>query len=110
MTHDVTIERRRTDHGGARHLVRLDITELDSAGTESFDPTTEIDDTTKKAILRVNGAVVDAIHVIEQEDESLVFTYDTLDEEFSVKNLDDGTDVGNNTDVGEVLVEVIGGS
>lgn len=115
MTHDVAIERRRTDNQGARVLVRLDITELDSAGVEEFDPTTEQDDDERGLSGTPSGLILpqstlDAINVLEWEDETKIVLWDTVDEELKVKSISDGSDAANDSSVGEVLVEVIGSS
>jgi hypothetical protein len=109
MTHDVEIVERINQHL-PRHLVRLDITSLDSAGVEQFDPTTEEADSgdDRRVILNYTGASTLTVNVVDQEDESLHIVWDSVDEELKVKNLSDGTDVANNTDVGEVLLEVFG--
>jgi hypothetical protein len=105
MTHSVDITHRE-NHPTVRRIVTLDITSLDAAGVEEFDPTAEVDDTTRKPVLDVSSPLV--VTPVEWEDETLQVMWDSVDGEFKIKNLSDGTDVAGGTAVGEVVVEVTG--
>jgi hypothetical protein len=77
----------------------IDVTSLDSAGVETYDPAAEVG---------IAGADRYGVSVRGQEDETLALVWDHVDGELKAKNRDDGTDVANNTDIGEVILEVVG--
>jgi len=105
MTHTTTII-DEGNHPIHRVLVRLDVTSLDSAGVEQFDPSTEVDEDTRKSILGQES--LQAVNVLEWADETALVTWDTTDEELKAKALSDGSDVADNTTLGEIVLEVIG--
>ncbi|WP_227357392.1 hypothetical protein [Haladaptatus salinisoli] len=105
MTHNTTIVQEENS-AVYKVVVRLDVTALDAAGVEQFDPTTETDDTRNKTLLE--HSPLTAVNVLEWEDETSLVMWDTVDEELKVKALADGTDVASGTALGEVLVEVRG--
>lgn len=83
---------------------QVDITSLDSAGTEPWDPDSQVPG--------VDG--YDWVVVIDQEDYAKFIHYDHSNDQFIVKEVNDtgdGTggvqDVANNTDVGTVTVLVL---
>lgn len=108
MTHTATYVPGWRDRPDARWTVKLDISELDSAGVEEFDPTTEGDVNRNHDYPILEHTELETVAVLSWEDESVHISWDHVDSELKVKNLDDGTDVANNTEVGEVIVEVIG--
>jgi len=99
MTHDTL--NTETENAGSRDAVYhlINITSLDSAGVEQYDPEAEAG---------ITGADDYGVSVRGQEDETVAIVYDTVDAELKVKNIADGTDVANNTAVGEVLLETVG--
>jgi len=99
MTHS-TIN-TETENAGSLDAVfhTIDITSLDAAGTEQYDAQAEVN---------IGGETLYGIAVRGHEDETVRVTYDNVADELSVVNVDDGTDVANNTDVGEVILEVKG--
>jgi hypothetical protein len=99
MTHS-TINEEDTNRGSEDAVFHtIDITSLDSAGAESYDPETET---------RISGADRFGISVRGTEDESVLVRWDHVAAELSVVNVADGADVTSGTDVGEVILEVVG--
>jgi hypothetical protein len=99
MTHS-TIATERENAGSLDTVYHvIDITALDSAGTEQYAPGDEVglDDPGRFGI-----------DVRAQEDTSVLIQYDHVADELSVTNVDDGSAVANDTDVGEVMLEVMG--
>ena len=78
----------------------LDITALDAAGTENFDPAAEL------GITGASGRF--GIDVRAQADNDYRITWDHVNEELAVQDVADGADTANDTAVGEVMLEVIG--
>lgn len=77
----------------------IDITALDSAGAEPYDPSAE---------LGIQGANRYGVSVRGQVDASVRATYDHTAGELSVVNIADGSDVAADTAVGELLLHVVG--
>jgi len=99
MTHS-TVNTENESVGSTRTVFHtINITSLDSAGVETYDPVAEVG---------LGGADRYGVSIQGIEDESLVIQWDHLDTELKVKNMSDGTDVANNNDVGEVLLKVEG--
>lgn len=99
MTHDtVATERENAGSLDTAHHV-IDITSLDGAGAEQYDPEAEVG-------LDSPGRF--GIDVRAQEDESVLIRYDHVAGELSVVNVSDGSDVTSGTDVGEVMLHVFG--
>jgi hypothetical protein len=106
MTKSVTVEQRGIA-GDHRYVVaEVDITSLDSAGTEPLDPSSEFQ------LEDVHGAAV-----LDQEDYTKLFHFnaDAATPAIIVKEVNDtgdGTggvqDVANNTDVGTVTLKFEG--
>jgi len=85
-------------------IAEIDITSLDSAGTEPFDPRARF------GLRSVYGA-----DVLDQEDHTKTFHFDADNDDIIVKEVNDtgdGTggvaDVANNTDVGTVIMRFDG--
>lgn len=108
MTHS-TIDLERESDGSLKKFIHtIDITSLDSAGQENYDPSSE---------LNVNLGSDYAVYVGGQEDANKFFFWDhkAATPHLNVKEVNDtgdGTggfqDVANNTDCGEVRLVVIG--
>lgn len=99
MTHaTVTTE---DENAGSTDAVyhAINITSLDSAGAESYDPQAETG---------VSGADRYGVSVRGQESSAYLITWDHVAGELSVVDAADGTDVAQGTDVGEVILELIG--
>jgi hypothetical protein len=77
----------------------INITSLDSAGTEQYDPESETG---------LSGASRFGVDVRGVETNTYIVRWDHTAEEFHVQDVADGTDTANNTDVGEVILEVVG--
>jgi hypothetical protein len=107
MTHDLEIQYRE-NHPTIRTIVSLDITGLDGAGVEQFDPETEETAVSSGPVLRQTTELT--VTPVEWEDETLQIMWDSVDDELKVKNLSDGSDVASGTAVGEVVLEVTGDS
>ena len=98
MTHTTTVESRRNSGSYESVFATLDITGLDNANTEDFDPATE---------LGFNDVLGVAVVGLE-EPENYTVDFDHLaGNALSVLNAD-GTDPTSSTDVGEVRVRVDG--
>ena len=80
-------------------FVVIDITALDREGEEDFDPS---------ETLGISGAVRFGIDVRGQTDNDYRITYDPFLGGLAVQNVADGTDVAENTEVGSVMLEVVG--
>jgi len=99
MTHSTTSLSPQNFGSRAAYLHVIDITSLDAAGQENYDPSSE-----------VNVELGDdyAVIVADQEDPSRRFSWDHTSDHLDVKDLSDGTDTANNTDVGEVKLVIVG--
>ena len=99
MTHSTVT----TEHANAGSLNvvyhTIDITSLDSAGTEQYDAASETG---------LSGANVQGVGVRGTETNTHLVRWDHTAEEFHVQDVADGTDTANNTDVGEVVLAVVG--
>lgn len=99
MTYSVT-NTERENHGSVDAVyATVDITSLDSAGAEPFDP---------GAALGLEDGAEYGVSVRGQEDGSYLVTWDHINGNLRVVNVADGTDVASGTDVGEVVVGVVG--
>jgi hypothetical protein len=106
MTHS-TINTERENAGSVDvALHTIDITSLDSAGAETFDPDAEVG---------LSDASEYGVAVRGQENPGYQIVWDHINEQLAVKYADydaasDGVliDVPNNTDVGEVVLEITG--
>lgn len=99
MTFSETVHERGNNGDHKYVITEVDITSLDSAGTEPYDAET-----------RHNFNEVYGATVLDKEDNTYVFNYDAdaSTPAVSVKNLSDAVDVANNTDVGTVTVKFEG--
>lgn len=100
MTFSETIQQRGNGGDHRYVVVEINITSLDSAGTEPFDPSS------RYGLGGVHGA-----EVLDQEDYTKTFHFDAANSEIVVKEVTDTgdgsggvTDVANNTDVGTVTL------
>jgi len=95
-----TVNVERENHGSVEAVYhRVNVTSLDAAGVENYDPGTATG---------LEDAAEYGVSVVGQEDESLHIVWDHLAAELAVLNVSDGSDVANNTDIGEVLLKVEG--
>ncbi|WP_435065883.1 hypothetical protein [Halobaculum sp. EA56] len=98
MTHTTTVEERVSDGSFESVFATLDVTGLDAADSESFDPAAELGFDT------VLGVSVEGL----ENGDLYQAAFDHLDgATLHVHNLD-GTDPTAGTDVGEVRVKVSG--
>jgi hypothetical protein len=99
MTHS-TVATERENAGSVSVVYHvIDITSLDSGGTEQYDAEAEVG---------LSDAGRFGLDVRAKEDPTVAVSYDHLNDELNVVNVADGTNVANNTDVGEVMLEVVG--
>lgn len=99
MTHS-TINTERENAGSVDVVYHtIDITSLDSAGVENYDPDAE---------LGLSDAAEYGVAVRGREDPTIQVAWDHVNEQLDVVNVSDAADVANNTDVGEVVLEVTG--
>lgn len=98
MTHTTTVEDRVSDGSYEAVFATLDITSLDNANTESFDPAAEFGMNT------VLGVSVEGLENAGSFDVEFDHVSGTT---LSVVN-EDGTDPTSGTDVGEVRVKASG--
>ncbi|WP_256394111.1 hypothetical protein [Natronoarchaeum rubrum] len=99
MTHSTqSVER---ESGGSTAVVfhTIDVTSLDSAGAETYDPSTEVG---------LDTDHTGGISVVGQEDATNLVRWDHINEQLAVVAVADGTDVTSGTDVGEVRLKVEG--
>jgi hypothetical protein len=99
MTYSV-VNTERENHGSVDvAYVTIDITSLENAGNEPFDPgaVTGLDDAAEYGVA-VRGA----------EDPTVQVAWDHVNEQLDVINVSDATDVTSTTDVGEVILKVEG--
>jgi len=99
MTHTITNTERENAGSKERVVATVDITSLDSAGVEQFDA---------KAELGVSGQTRFGVGVRGAEDPTVQVKYDHVNDQLDVINVADGSDVANNTDVGEVVLDALG--
>lgn len=98
MTHTTTVEADVNDGSYKAVFATLDITSLDNANNESFDPASEFN------FSDVLGVSVEGL----EEPESYVVQFDHLDGSTLYVEGYGGTDPTASTDVGEVRVKVSG--
>lgn len=106
MTHS-TVNTEAENEGSTDAVVHtIDITSLDSAGTEQYNPSDE---------LGLEGVGRYGVSIRGQADGTLLISWDHVNEALTVKEVvdtGDGTggvqDVANNTAVGEVVLHVKG--
>jgi len=99
MTYSIT-NREAENHGSLEAVyATVDITSLDSAGYEPFDP---------EAALGVSGVGRFGVSVRALENPQYRVAWDSANGRLDVINVSDGADVTSGTDVGEVLLEVTG--
>ena len=97
MTHS-TIDTQRENSGSFVSVYHtIDITSLDSSGSETFDPAVE-----------GNLRDVLGISVNGQEASDQFVRWDHINEQLHVTNAADGTAVASGTDVGEVVLKIDG--
>lgn len=89
------------ENAGSKDVVyhTINITSLDGAGTEPYDPA---------AAVGISDASIYGVSVRGQETASLAIGYDHINGNLTVNELSDGTATTAGTDVGEVLLEVVG--
>jgi len=97
MTHSTTVEDRLSGGNYETVVATLDITSLDNANNEAFDPAAELGFDTVLGV---------AVAGVENAD-SYVVQYDHLETDLYVEGYG-GTDPTAGTDVGEVRVRVDG--
>lgn len=97
MTHSTTVEDRVSDGSYKAVFATLDITGLDNANNESFDPAAEL------GFNDVLGVSVEGV----ENPESYVVQFDHLENALYVEGYG-GTDPTAGTDVGEVRIKVSG--
>lgn len=99
MTHS-TIN-TRAENAGSLDVVyhTIDITSLDAAGVENYDP---------EGATNLSGADVLGVSVRGLEDPTVQVAWDHVNGQLDVINVSDATDVTSGTDVGEVILEVTG--
>ena len=95
-----TVGTERESAGSTEVLFHtIDITSLDAAGAENYDPSTAA------------GLEVDhtgGVSVVGQADATVKIVWDHVNEQLSVVNVADATDVASGTAVGEVRLRVEG--
>lgn len=99
MTHS-TVNVEAENEGSTDAVIHtIDITSLDNAGAENYDPAAE---------LGLEGEGRYGISVRGQGDSSLFVVYDHVNGTLDVRNVSDGTNVASGTAVGEVVLHVKG--
>lgn len=81
-------------------LHTINITSLDAAGQENYDPDTEVN--------IPNGTAL-GVQPAGQDDTTFRFSWDHVNNHLDVINVSDGTNTANNFDCGEVRLLVVGG-
>lgn len=99
MTYSITNTERENRGSSDAAYVTVDITSLDSAGFEPFDPS---------AVAGLEGVNDFGVAVRGQENTGYLIRWDNANNRISVVNVSDGTDVTSGTDVGEVILELLG--
>lgn len=99
MTYSVTNTERENYGSLDVVLATVDITSLDAAGAEAIDV---------EAAFGLSDASIYGVSVRGQESSDYAVTWDHINGAVSVVNVADGTDVASATDVGEVVLEVVG--
>jgi len=104
MTESTTVL-QEGNNGDHRYVIaEVDITSLDSAGTEPYDPSSKF-----------NLSGVEGAEVLDQEDYTKIIHFDADNTDIIVKEVNDTgdgsggvADVANNTDVGTVTLKFEG--
>jgi len=99
MTHSTTSLVPENFGSRDAYLHVIDITSLDAAGQENYDPNSEVN---------VDLGDDYGVLVADQEDPQRRYSWDHTSDHLDVKDLSDGTDTANNTDCGEVKLVVVG--
>jgi hypothetical protein len=96
MTHS-TVDTQPENSGSFDSVYHtIDITSLDNAGAEAYDPDSEL------------GLSPHGVSVNGQEADDLFIRWDHVDDSLTVTDASDGTTVAAGTDVGEVVLKVDG--
>ncbi len=99
MTH-TTVDRDRDNAGNLATVTHtIDITSLDSTGTEQYDPAAEVG---------ISGIDRYGVEVVGLEDPSKIVQYDHVSDALNIRNISDGSQAADNSDVGEVKLRVYG--
>jgi hypothetical protein len=98
MTHSTVSSRRESGGSTDRVFHTVDITSLDSAGAENYTPEDAVGVDPEQH----------GVDVVGQADTSYLVRWDHVNEQLSVVNVADGTDVASGTAVGEVRLRVEG--
>lgn len=96
MTETTTVVEAGNEGDHRYVIAEVDITSLDTAGTEPFDPS---------AKFNLEGAYGS---VVDQEDYTHHIFYDSDGTQIIAKDVADGTDLANNLDVGTVTIRFVG--
>jgi len=99
MTHTVTNTETESRGSVEAVIATVNITSLDAAGSESFAVADEFG---------ISGVAENGVGVRAQESSAYKLAWDHINGTLSVVNVSDGTDVANDTDVGEVVLEFVG--
>ena len=97
MTHSTTDVERQNSGSFVSVYHTIDITSLDSSGTETYDAASEA------GLEDVLGVSVNG-----QESDDLFVRWDHVAGALTVTNASDGTAVASDTDVGELILKVDG--
>lgn len=99
MTHS-TVNTEPENHGSVDAVFHtIDVTSLDAAGAEQYDPGAEVG---------LENAAEYGVSVRGVEDPTVQVAWDHVNEQLDVINVSDATDVASATDVGEVVLHVVG--
>jgi len=97
MTHSTVTEDKQNSGSFESVYLTIDISSLDNAGSETFDPAAE-----------ANLRDVLGISVNGQESEGMFIRWDHVAGNLAVTDASDGTAVASGTDVGEVILKIDG--
>jgi hypothetical protein len=96
MTETTTVIEEGNEGDHRYVIAQADVTSLDSSGTEPYDPSTKFN---------LEGAYA---NVLDQEDYTHYVFYDEANAQLIVKDVADGTDIADNTDVGTITLRFVG--
>lgn len=96
MTHSTVNVERESSGSFISAYHTIDVTSLDNAGAETYDPEAEL------------GLSPLGISINGQEASDQFVRWDHLNGQLHVTNAADGTDVASGTDVGEIILKVDG--
>lgn len=99
MTHSTVNTERENEGSTARAIHEINVTSLDVAGEEGYDPSAE---------LGIEGEERYGIGIRGQTNTSLAFGYNATSGNVTARHLDDGTEVAAGADVGHVTLDVTG--